>query len=121
MESLETLRGFLVFVLTPAGTGVAVYFIVQEVPYFRTWFRQRVAELKRLIVLGLSLLLPLAAAGLAMYLGYLPADEQTIYTALAVGVEAFTISQLIHGFIDLRSKRLAGQARSRGYPYRNGR
>ena len=101
---MDKLIDFLKYLLTPAGTGVAVYFAVNILPYVKSWFNALLSDTKRLVVLLLSLALPLVGMGIGMHFGYFPVSENTVYTALKVGIEAFATSTLLHGVVDLRAK-----------------
>lgn len=105
INALDTLLDFVKYVLTPAGTGAIVYFIVTKLPYVPAWFEKLMPDTKRLTVMGLCLALPLAVTGGAIALKYLSLTPDTIYTALRVGIEAYLSSQLIHTALDLRRKR----------------
>lgn len=101
---MDNLVDFLKYLLTPAGTGVAVYFAVNKLPYVKAWFNSLLSDTKRSVVFLLSLAVPLVGMGVGMYFGYFPVNEDTVYTALKVGIEAFAASTLLHGVVDLRAK-----------------
>lgn len=93
---MDKLVDFLKYLLTPAGTGVVVFFLVEKLPRFKDWFGNLLPDEKQLVVFGLCLGLPLVGTEVGMLLGYFPTDMDMLYQAVKVGIEAFGASTLIH-------------------------
>lgn len=87
---------FLKYLLTPAGTGVVVFFLAEKLPRFKDWFGKLLPDEKQLVVFGLCVGLPLVGTEVGMLFGYFPADVDMLYQAVKVGVEAFGASTLLH-------------------------
>lgn len=100
---LGTLLDFLKYLLTPVGIGVVLYFILEKLPYLNEVFDGLLAKTKRLVVLVLCLVLPVAGALIGTQLGYWGLDENLIYGALKAGIEAFTASQVAHMLVSMKN------------------
>ena len=102
---LSTLLGFLKWVLTAGGTGIALFFILERVPIMDEWFVALAPRVKRVVVLLLALALPLIFTGLGVAFNYFVLTEDLIYTALKVGIEVFASSQIAHLTVVGRKRR----------------
>jgi len=93
----KTLRDWILkFVLTPGGAGAILYFILEKVPYIDEWFANLNSKLKRLVTMGLSIVIPLVFTGVAIGFGYLPVNEDTFFVALQLGFVVYLGSQVLH-------------------------
>lgn len=99
-DDLWTWSQFLHWVANPGGiavvVGILLSFGVEYIPKFDTI----PTKWKRLVFLGLSLVVPLAAAGLGIWTdGWAPGWNQTFWPAILAGVLSFTSGQLRHGYL----------------------
>ena len=102
-----TLEQGLAWVLGGGGAGVLTYFIVGKVPFLK----KQEPDYKRYWSIGIVVVLAACAWGLTMLMGYSPVPttwRAGIEMAFSVMFVALTSSQIMHGAIDLRQKRLNG-------------
>ena len=91
-----TLKDFLLgFVLTPAGAGAILYFVLGSVPLVKGWFLDLNAKVKELVVIAMAFGIPLLGTGIAIGFDYLPLTEDVIFQALQVGFLAFSGNQAV--------------------------
>ena len=93
----KTLQDWILkFVLTPAGAGAILYFVLEKVPYVTEWFAGLNGKVKRLVTMGLSVAIPLLFTGVAIGFGYLPVNEDVFFMAFQLGVVVYLGSQVLH-------------------------
>jgi len=95
-DAPDTLSGFLGHLLTSAGIGAAIYFVLEDFPYVADEFDKLESRAKRLTVFVLSFVIPGAALAVGVWRGYYAVTDDTIFQALAAGFEAFSLSQIAH-------------------------
>jgi hypothetical protein len=92
----ETLRDWLLgFVLTPAGAGAILYFILGQVPRVKDWFLGLDTKMKELVVMLLAFGIPLLGTAVAIGLTYLPFTEDVVFNALQIGFLAWGGNQAV--------------------------
>jgi len=95
-EGPDTLKDFLGHLLTSAGIGAVIYFILEDFPYISGEFDKLDSKAKRLTVFVLSFAVPGAALAVGVWRGYYALSDDIIFQALAAGFEAFSLSQIAH-------------------------
>lgn len=99
-DDLWTWSQFLRWMANPGGivvvVGVLLSFGVEYIPGFVAV----PSKWKRLVFLGVSLVVPLAAAALGILTdGWAPGWNETFWPAILAGVLAFTSGQLRHKYL----------------------
>lgn len=88
---------FLFYLSAPSGVSVVVGLLVSWLIEYVPQFEQLAARWKRLVFLGFSLLVPLAAAGLGVLSAGWPTGwDATWWPALVAGVLAFGSGTALH-------------------------
>jgi hypothetical protein len=95
-DAPDTLSEFLGHLLTSAGIGAVIYFVLEDFPYVADEFDKLDSKAKRLTVFVLSFVVPGVALAVGVWRGYYVLTDDTIFQALAAGFEAFTLSQIAH-------------------------
>jgi len=91
-----TLKDWLLgFVLTPAGAGAVLYFVLGQVPVIKDWFLGLESKMKEIAVMLLAFGIPLLGTGVAIGLSYLPLTEDVIFNALQIGFLAWGGNQAV--------------------------
>jgi hypothetical protein len=92
-----TLQAFLAGLQGPlveAAVGVALFFVADWWPKFNAW----APRYKRLAMLVICMVIPVAACGLAILFGYQANNvEASWWPAIVAGATAFSVSQVAHG------------------------
>jgi len=102
-----TLEQGLAWVLGGGGAGALTYIAIDKIPYLK----KQPPDYKRYWSIGIVVVLAAAAWGLTMLMGYSPVPtnwRQGVEMAFSVMFVAITSSQILHGVIDLRQRRLNG-------------
>ena len=92
----ETLKDWLLnFVLTPAGAGAILYFILGQVPIVKDWFLDLETRWKEVTVMLMAFGIPLLGTGIAIGFGYLLLTADVIFMALQIGFLAWGGNQAV--------------------------
>ena len=87
---------FLAYLQGPGINAVIGFLLSFAVEWFPEW-ETLDRRVKRLMSMGLCLLVPVAGAGLSCAFGYQPCSfTETFWPALVAGLTAFTSNQLAH-------------------------
>lgn len=95
-EAPGTLSELLERLLTSAGIGAVIYFVLEDFPYVADEFDKLDSKAKRLTVFVLCFVVPGVALAVGVWRGYYTLTDDTIFQALAAGFEAFSLSQIAH-------------------------
>lgn len=92
----ETLKDWLLnFVLSPAGAGAILYFILGQVPVVKDWFLDLETKWKEVVVMLMAFGIPLLGTAVAIAFAYLPLTSDVIFIALQIGFLAWGGNQAV--------------------------
>jgi hypothetical protein len=104
------LKQFVIWILTGGGAGFIAYALVESVPFLKAL----AADYKRYVSLALISVLSGGTWALTIWLGWtaMPATPQAwLESVFSVVATALLTAKTVHGFRDLRPKRLAAEGK----------